>query len=81
MLELLAKQQDDWIRIAYSMTDDMDEAKDLVQEMYLVVLEGKRSIKDITYKDQINRYFVWKLLRSLFVDNTEEEFQESYKNL
>ena len=51
MLELLAKQQDDWIRIAYSMTDDMDEAKDLVQEMYLVVLEGKRSIKDITYKE------------------------------
>ena len=36
MLELLATKQDDWIRIAYSMTDDMDEAKDLVQEMYLV---------------------------------------------
>jgi len=68
MLELLAKQHDDWIRIAYNMTEDMDEAKDLVQEMYLVVLEGKRSIKDITYKDQINRYFVWKLLRSLFID-------------
>lgn len=69
MLELLAKQQDDWIRIAFSMTDDMDEAKDLVQEMYLVVAEGTRSIGDITYKNQINRYFVWKLLRSLFVDN------------
>ncbi len=69
MLELLVKQQDDWIRIAYNMTEDMDEAKDLVQEMYLVVLEGKRSIKDITYKDEINRYFVWKLLRSLFIDN------------
>ena len=68
MLELLVKQQADWIRIAYNMTEDMDEAKDLVQEMYLVVLEGKRSIKDITYKDQINRYFVWKLLRSLFID-------------
>ena len=68
MLELLAKQHDDWIRIAYNMTEDMDEAQDLVQEMYLVVIEGKRSVKDITYKDQINRYFVWKLLRSLFVD-------------
>ena len=68
MLELLAKQHYDWIRIAYNITEDMDEAKDLVQEMYLVVLEGKRSIKDITYKDQINRYFVWKLLRSLFID-------------
>lgn len=68
MLELLAKQNDDWIRIAYGMTNDMDDAKDLVQDMYLVVLEGTRSIKDITYKDQINRYFVWKLLRSLFID-------------
>jgi len=68
MLELLSKQHDDWIRIAYNMTEDMAEAKDLVQEMYLVVLEGKRSIKDITYKDQVNRYFIWKLLRSLFID-------------
>ena len=78
MLELLAKQQDDWIRIAYSMTDDMDEAKDLVQEMYIVVLEGKRSIKDITYKDEINRYFVWKLLRSLFIDNYRRKNSKKY---
>ena len=68
MLELLVKQQDDWIRIAYNMTEDMDEAKDLVQEMYLEVIEGTRLIKDITYKDQVNRYFVWKLIKSLFVD-------------
>ena len=62
MLELLAKQHDDWIRIAYNMTEDMDEAKDLVQEMYLEVIEGTRNIKDIKYKDKVNRYFVWKLL-------------------
>ena len=68
MLELLAKQHDDWIRIAYNMTEDIDEAQDLVQEMYLEVIEGTRLIKDITYKDQVNRYFVWKLIKSLFVD-------------
>ena len=73
MLELLAKQHDDWIRVAYNMTDDMDEAKDLVQEMYLEVIEGTRNIKDITYKDQINRYFVWKLLKSLFVDRIRDK--------
>jgi RNA polymerase sigma factor (sigma-70 family) len=79
MLELLAKQHDDWIRIAFSMTDDMDEAKDLVQDMYLVVIEGTRSVGDITYKDQINRYFVWKLLRSLFVDRYRRK--NSKKNI
>ena len=78
MLELLLKQQDDWIRIAYNMTDDMDEAKDLVQEMYLVVLEGKRSIGNITYKDQINRYFVWKLLRSLFIDEYRKKNSKKF---
>lgn len=78
MLELLVKQQDDWIRIAYNMTGDMDEAKDLVQEMYLVVLEGKRSINDITYKDQINRYFVWKLLRSLFIDEYRKKNSKKF---
>ena len=45
----LAKQHDEWIRVAYNMTDDMDEAKDLVQEMYLEVIEGTRNIKDIKF--------------------------------
>jgi len=69
MFKLLSKQHNDWIRIAYNLTENMDEAKDLVQEAYLAVLEGGKSIEEITYKDQINRYYMWKLIRSLFIDN------------
>lgn len=71
MIDQLGKQHDDWIRIAYGMTGDMEKAKDLVQDMYVKVLE-KVNIDKIKYGDQINRYFVWKVLRSLFIDGVRK---------
>jgi RNA polymerase sigma factor (sigma-70 family) len=78
MLELLAKQHDDWIRIAYNMTDDMDAAKDLVQDTYVAIIEGNKSLEDIMYKDEINRYFVWKVIRSLFIDDFRRRNSKKY---
>lgn len=69
MIDLLAKQHADWLRIAERFTGDKDKASDLVQEMYLTVIEKKRNIGDVRYKDKINRYFIWKLLRSIHIDN------------
>ena len=66
MLELLATKHDDWIRIAYSMTKDMDRAKDLVQDMYLRLHRLGKTKEDIMYKDTINRYFVWTVLVNMY---------------
>tara|TARA_R110000764_G_scaffold111636_1_gene198390 strand:+ start:394 stop:939 length:546 start_codon:yes stop_codon:yes gene_type:complete len=69
MLEILAKQHDDWIRIAYGMTNDMEEAKDLVQDMYVVVLERVSLTGKMYNTNQANRYYIWKVIRSVFIDN------------
>ena len=69
MLEILAKQHDDWIRIAYGMTNDMEEAKDLVQDMYVVVLERVSLTGKMYNTKQANRYYIWKVIRSVFIDN------------
>ena len=69
MLELLATKHDDWVRIALSMTDDMDDAQDLVQDMYLRLDRLKVTRKQITYKDTVNRYFVWTVLFNMFKES------------
>ena len=66
MLELLAKQHDDWIRIAYNMTDDMDAAKDLVQDMYIRLHRLGKTREDVAYKDTVNRYFIWTVMFNMY---------------
>jgi hypothetical protein len=45
--------------------------------MYLEVIEGTRNIKYIKYKDKVNRYFVWKLIRSIFIDKFRRTYGRS----
>lgn len=62
MLELLATKHDDWVRIAFSMTGDMDDAQDLVQDMYLRLERLGKTKRQVSYKDTVNRYFIWTVL-------------------
>ena len=66
MLELLATKHDDWIRIAFSMTGNMDDAQDLVQDMYIRLERLGKTKEQITYKDTVNRYFVWTVLFNMY---------------
>ena len=66
MLEFLATKHNDWVRIALSMTGNIDDAQDLVQDMYLRLDRLGKTKEDITYKDTINRYFVWTVLFNMY---------------
>jgi len=66
MLELLATKHDDWVRIAFSMTGNVDDAQDLVQDMYLRLDRLGKTKEQISYKDTVNRYFVWTVLFNMF---------------
>lgn len=66
MLELLATKHKDWIRIAYSMTGDIDRANDLVQDMYIRLDRLGKTKEDVSYKDTVNRYFVWTVLVNMY---------------
>ena len=66
MLELLATKHDDWVRIDFSMTGNMDDAQDLVQDMYLRLHRLGKTREQISYKDTVNRYFIWTVLFNMF---------------
>jgi len=66
MLELLATKHDDWVRIALRMTYDIDEARDLVQDMYIRLDRLGKTKEQIMFKDTVNRYFVWTVLFNMF---------------
>lgn len=76
-LELLAKKHNTWVEITQTFGLDKMTAEDLVQDMYLKIdAWSKRSErnKSILYeKDDINYYFVFKTLRTLFLDYVRRE--------
>jgi len=70
ILELLAKRNDEWIRMAMSFGADRDSAKDLVQDMYLRMYKYVENPERIMYnEDEVNTYFVFVVLRNLFISS------------
>lgn len=89
VLNILSKSHDKWLRISRSFGLNV-EAEDLVQEMYLKVhsWNGKYD-KTLMFSDtEVNHYFVFLVLRNLFIDkckkkkNTrlEDNYVEPYHN-
>ena len=72
-LSEIAKKHNDWINIVLSFGCDPDIAEDLVQEMYLKIDSLIKRGIDITYKDEINYYYIYKTLKSLFLDLKRKE--------
>jgi len=59
MLDLLAKNNDIWLKMAFDIAKDKDTAKDMVQDMYL-------KLHKIT--KEINNSYVYFTLKSLYTD-------------
>ena len=84
ILELLAKKHNTWVEISQTFGLDKMSAEDLVQDMYLKVHawsernERDRSI--LYHKDDVNYYFVFKTLRTLFLDKCRREQRSVLKH-
>ena len=73
ILSEIAKKHQDWIKIVKSFGCKPEIAEDLVQEMYLKMdALIKRGI-DIKYNDEINYFYIYKTLKSLFLDLKRKE--------
>lgn len=72
MLELLAAKHKTWVEITMTFGLDKMTAEDIVQNMYIKIhgwSERNKGNTSIMYnKDEINYYFVFKTLRTLFYD-------------
>ena len=72
-LEKIAKKHKDWLRIVKSFGCDGDKCEDIVQEMYLKVHTLISNGTDISYGDEINHFYIYRILRSLFIDLCRKE--------
>lgn len=66
MLEELAKRDKDWRKMAYHICKDKSLADDLVQDMY---------VKFSRYDKQVNDFYVYFALKSLFLDTFKGKIQ------
>jgi len=74
ILELIAKDHKKWLRIvkSFGLTDD---AEDLVQDMYIKVNEwnGKYDKTLMFNKTEVNHYFIFRVLRNMFLDKCKKK--------
>ena len=65
---LIAQKHDKWIDIVLSFGCNKRTAEDLVQEMYYTIQCKLEAGLDIIYEDDINYYYIFKTLKTLFYD-------------
>ena len=65
---LIAERHQEWIYMAKSLGLKQVIAEDIVQEMYIKIQLKLEKGLDITYEDDINTFYIYKTLKSLFID-------------
>ena len=59
------------MQVAFNLTQNKENAEDLVQELYLYLLEMK-NIEKIKYNNTVNLYYLYKTLRSKFLNGVKK---------
>ena len=65
---LVAKKHDTWVDIVSTFGCTRTVAEDITQEMYIKIQLQVEKGLDITYEDDINYYYIFKTLKTLFLD-------------
>jgi DNA-directed RNA polymerase specialized sigma24 family protein len=81
ILELAFKRHKNWIEIVESFGCNKDTAEDIVQEMYIRLDRLSKSGLDIMYKDDINYFYVFKMLSTMFLDLKKKELKTIFIDL
>ncbi len=69
MMELIYKKHQKWIEIVESFGVNNEQAKDIVSHMYLKVYQLISKGLDISFNDGVNYYYIYKILKSCYIDN------------
>ena len=73
MVEHTYRKHNTWlIQVAYNFTQNKDNAEELVQDLYLKMIEMK-DITKIMYKDDINLFYLYKMLRSIYLNGLKKQ--------
>ncbi len=69
MMELIYKKHQKWIEIVESFGVNNEQAKDIVSHMYLKAYQLISKGLDISFNDGVNYYYIYKILKSCYIDN------------
>ena len=72
-LEKIAEKHDDWHRIVLSFVCKESIAEDIVQEMYIRIHTYITKGVDISYDDDVNHMYIYRTLRSLYIELHRKE--------
>jgi len=73
LLSKIFKKHRIWIDIVSSFGCNKDTAEDIVQEMYIKIQKNLNNGLDINYDDDYNYYYIFKTLKSMFLDLKRKE--------
>lgn len=73
ILEKLYKKHKTWCNIVKSFGCNPETAEDIVQEMYLKIARLVEGGKDITYGDDVNHFYIFRTLTTIFLDYKRKE--------
>jgi hypothetical protein len=73
ILELAYKKHNDWNNIVKSFGCNPSMSEDVVMEMYIQLDADVKKGLDLYYKDQINHYYCYKVLRGIYCNIYKKE--------
>ena len=80
-LQKIASKHNDWVRIVKSFGCEGDKCEDIVQEMYIKIHTLIVKGIDISYEDDIKHFYIYRILRSLFIDLCRKEAKITKVNI
>ncbi len=73
LVELAYDKHKDWINIVKSFGANKNYAEDIVQEMYIQLICDIKKGLDLSYNDDINTYYCYKVLRGIYLNTHKKE--------
>jgi len=73
LLELAFAKHKDWISIVRSFGCNSSSAEDIVQEMYIQLHKDIEKGLDLSYGDDINHFYCYKVLRGIYYNIYKKE--------
>jgi len=73
IIEIAYDKHKEWIKIVKSFGCNPSQAEDVVMEMYIQLSKDLNKGLDFTYKNDINHYYVYKILRGIFCNIYKKE--------
>ena len=73
MLEKLAVHHILWIKMLVNLGCKVEDAKDLVQDMYIRLDRLVKDPQKMMYGDEVNRYYVWTTLRNMYFSKLKKD--------